>query len=115
MTNDNNPPPRLIDQFLPLQTGDKYMTPGVIALVESGKVTTGHLAAILTAHVNGLWGHVCNEDKEINDQAVIHGGRVLSAHPIDFDKPCNGHGPNCLWIITEHDRSATTILLPEEY
>jgi len=38
-----------------------------------------------------------------------------AAYPIDPAKPCKGHGDNCLWIITEADRSATTFLLPDEY
>lgn len=43
------------------------------------------------------------------------GFRILSAYPIDSALPCEGHGDNCLWIITEADRSVTTILLPDEY
>lgn len=113
MTNDNNPPPRLVDQFLPLDLGNKIITRGVYEGVEAGTITTGHLAAILTAHMNGLWGYVDDEDRAANDDAVIHGGRVLSVHPIDIAKPCEGD--NRLWIITEADRSATTILFPSEY
>jgi hypothetical protein len=39
----------------------------------------------------------------------------LSAYPIDPGKSCEGFGGNCLWIITEADRSVTTFLLPHEY
>ena len=50
-----------------------------------------------------------------NDEAVSEGLRILSAYAIDPAKPAKGYGENCLWIITEADRSATTFLLPSEY
>jgi hypothetical protein len=40
---------------------------------------------------------------------------MLSAYALDVSKPCEGFGPNTLWIITEADRSVTTLLLPGEY
>ncbi|MEI2827649.1 MAG: hypothetical protein V9F04_15580 [Dermatophilaceae bacterium] len=69
----------------------------------------------LLRHGRGDWGLVCPEDKALNDQALIDGDRLLSAYPIDPAKPCKGYGDNCLWIITESDRSVTTFLLPDEY
>lgn len=74
-----------------------------------------YLFQCLERHIRGDWGSVCPEDKETNDQAVIDGDRILSAYPIDPKKPCQGYGDNCLWIITEWDRSVTTFLLPDEY
>ena len=58
-------------------------------------------------HANGDWGDVCAEDKKENELSLREGFRLLSAY----------HLPDgCkIWIITEADRSATTILLPEEY
>lgn len=58
-------------------------------------------------HANGDWGDVCAEDKAENELSLREGFRLLSAY----------HLPDgCkIWIITEADRSATTILLPEEY
>ncbi len=58
-------------------------------------------------HANGDWGDVCAEDKAENELSLKEGFRLLSAY----------HLPDgCkIWIITEADRSATTILLPEEY
>lgn len=61
------------------------------------------------------WGSLTPDDKAINDQALLDGDRILAAYPIDDTKPCEGHGDNTIWIITEADRSVTTILLPEEY
>jgi hypothetical protein len=46
---------------------------------------------------------------------VREGLRILSAYPLDPSKSCKGFGDNCLWIITEADRSVTTFLLPDEY
>ncbi len=58
-------------------------------------------------HANGDWGDVCAEDKAENELSLKEGFRLLSAY----------HLPDgCkIWIITEADRSATTIILPEEY
>lgn len=53
------------------------------------------------------WGIVCDEDKAVNDEALATGGRILSAYRDRNDTK--------FWIITEWDRSATTILLPDEY
>lgn len=50
-----------------------------------------------------------------NSLAVIEGDRILSAYPVNPALPCAGYGENCLWIITEADRSVTTILLPGNY
>jgi hypothetical protein len=61
----------------------------------------------LGRHATGDWGVVPPEDAQANDEALCHGGRLLSAYiAADGSK---------FWIITEADRSATTILLPEDY
>lgn len=73
------------------------------------------MVKLIARHLNGDWGDVCDEDAKSNDRALIDGTRLLSAYPIDESKPCKGWGDNCIWIITEADRSVTTILLPEEY
>lgn len=64
------------------------------------------LMRCLERHANQDWGDLCVEDKKTNDDAVKHGGRVLSAYELRGDK---------LWIITEADRSVTTLLTPDEY
>lgn len=74
------------------------------------------VARCLCRHANGDWGQVCDEDKTVNDAALKHGNRVLSAYTIDPAKgESKGYGDNTLWIITEADRSSTTVLYPEEY
>ena len=61
----------------------------------------------LSRHVSGDWGDVCHEDAEENERSLKDGTRLLSAYMLDNKQK--------LWIITEADRSATTLLLPEEY
>ena len=64
-------------------------------------------ALLLDRHSSGDWGNVCEEDAQLNDEAVKIGNRIMSVYTLD--------GGTKVWIITEWDRSATTILLPEEY
>lgn len=91
--------------------GQVVATPGALAASRH----PGQFLELLARHAQGDWGCVDPEDAETNDEAVRFGLRILSAYPIDPSKPCAGHGDNCLWIITEADRSVTTILLPEDY
>ena len=74
-----------------------------------------HRINCLFRHAQGDWGCVGPEDAASNAEALREGFRVLSAYPIDPANPCKGYGDNCLWIITEADRSVTTFLLPDEY
>jgi hypothetical protein len=90
--------------------GQIVSTPGAL-----GSCSPEHLLDCLRRHTRGDWGSICDEDRAANDDAVVNGGRILSAYPIDPGKPCEGYGENCLWIITEADRSVTTFLLPDEY
>jgi hypothetical protein len=64
-------------------------------------------AEFLDRHVNGDWGDVPEEDKQENAFSVEHGFRILSAYTTSAGET--------IWIITEADRSYTTILLPSEY
>jgi hypothetical protein len=61
---------------------------------------------ILDRHSSGDWGDVDDADKKSNDRALIDGTRILSAYTVNGVK---------VWIITEADRSVTTVLLPEDY
>jgi hypothetical protein len=66
----------------------------------------------LNRHIKCDWGDVEDEDKKTNDQALKEGTRLLSAYNDDrFPK----NGIATIWIITEADRSVTTILFPDEY
>lgn len=61
----------------------------------------------LFRHAAGDWGDLSAEDREENDRSVVEGFRLLSAY-----RATNGKK---FWIITEADRSATTVLLPDDY
>jgi hypothetical protein len=60
----------------------------------------------LRRHASGDWGDLTPDDFDENDNAIAAGGRLFSAY---------GAGEERFWIITEGDRSVTTILLPEDY
>lgn len=81
------------------------MTPGVSRLLTLfGDVDK--LYALVVRHLSGDWGDVCEEDARANEDALEQGYRILSAYTFKDER---------IWIITEADRSVTTILLPEEY
>lgn len=82
--------------------GQLVATPGVLAAVSANDLTHA-----VTQHLTGDWGVVNAEDQTANDWAVKNGGRILSAYMAQDGTK--------FWIITEADRSATTILLPNEY
>jgi hypothetical protein len=84
--------------------GQTVATPGALeAFARTGEEPLPFLAQ----HATGIWGELDDEDKAENDLAVQHGFRILSAYRLADDTR--------IWVITEADRSATTILLPEEY
>ncbi len=66
-----------------------------------------HVHESLNRHVEGDWGDLSEEDKFTNEAALLDGERLFSAYTKDGSPP--------IWIITEWDRSATTILFPDEY
>lgn len=103
-TNSNKP------RTISFKLGDIVTTRRVLEVC-----THNHLLQCLARHAKGDWGNVCKEDAKSNDEALKNGFRVLSAYAIDPTKPAKGYGENCLWIITEADRSITTFLLPSEY
>ena len=63
-------------------------------------------APLLRRHMSGDWGDLPEEDKRENDQAILNCDRVVSAYNVAGGR---------VWVITEYDRSATTVLLPSEY
>ena len=84
--------------------GQIVATPGALkTLKEAGQDP----AELLSRHVAGDWGDLVEEDKKENELSVEKGFRIFSAYEL-----ANGEK---VWVITEADRSATTILRPDEY
>lgn len=82
--------------------GRLVSTPGAL-----GAIPTAELQAALLRHSRGDWGEVGHEDWEENEIALREGFRLFSVYRTNDGTK--------FWIITEADRSATTVLLPEEY
>ena len=85
--------------------GQVVATSGVAEWMDSEDlaVQIGHC---MFRHAQGDWGDVCPEDAEANDDALTYGNRIMSAYKVDG---------KTIWILTEADRSVTTILFPEDY
>jgi hypothetical protein len=79
-------------------------TPGVLDALEYAEQVPEEF---LLRHVSGDWGDLDAEDKAANEAALQSGGRLFSAYHLSTGVK--------IWIITEADRSATTLLLPDEY
>ena len=104
------PPNGSIDQlrFVPrvqlpgVPLGQIVATPNALSQVSAEEILHG-----LQRHRNRDWGNVDSSDRAANDQALQEGTRILSAYRTQAGVT--------YWIITEADRSVTTILLPEDY
>lgn len=79
--------------------GKLLATPGAIALGIN-------FSPYINRHVRGDWGDVNEEDRQQNDDSIKEGMRIMSVYETDSGR---------IWIITEADRSVTTVLLPEDY
>jgi len=89
--------------------GRVLSTPGAIEALEKAGQTANEF---LQRHARGEWGDVCEDDRRLNDEALLDGSRLLSAYRTALGEK--------IWIITEAvedagKRAATTILLPSEY
>lgn len=84
--------------------GRLLATPGAIDLLAERGLSPFEF---VSRHWLGDWGDLDAEDVQANRAALIHGSRLLSSYRIDANTR--------LWIITEADRTATTLLLPSEY
>jgi hypothetical protein len=93
-------------------TGQIVASRGVYDLACQNPDFAQFIQESLNRHVKSDWGDVDSEDKETNNQALKEGTRLLSAYN---DSRFPQHGVATIWIITEADRSATTILFPDEY
>ncbi|CAJ3545198.1 Type I restriction-modification system methyltransferase subunit [Burkholderia pseudomallei] len=84
--------------------GRIIMTVGVDELIKTGQLNP---YPYLFRHLRGDWGDLCNEDRRRNDAAMNSDARLFSEYKVSPSLT--------LWIITESDRSVTTVLLPKEY
>ena len=91
-------PPHL----LPVPLGQTVATPAAL-----GVLTQPDIVAALRRHSAGDWGDVDAHDRAANDDALKSGERLLSVYRSE-----NG---TIFWVITEADRSVTTVLLPDDY
>ena len=82
--------------------GRLVATPNALSQIGQDDITSA-----LRRHLSGDWGELDSEDRDANEQALIHGTRLLSAY-----HDANG---TKFWIITEADRASTTLLMPEDY
>lgn len=82
--------------------GRTLATPGALEALTPSDIHNG-----MSRHSCGDWGDLCLEDIQANEEALQNGDRLLSAY--------HGQNETKFWIITEADRSATTVLLPSEY
>ena len=86
-------------------TGQLVMSAGVDELVRQGQLNP---SPYLCRHISGDWGDLDDCDRRQNDAALLSGeDRLFSSYQVAPDLK--------LWIITEWDRSVTTLLLPSEY
>ena len=83
--------------------GQLVATPGALRVLTEQNVSP---VALLERHLAGDWGDLSTEDVRENEFSLLNGLRLLSAYSV---------GSHRIWIITEADRSATTLLLPDEY
>jgi hypothetical protein len=84
--------------------GQVVATPGALEALET---TRQGALEFIRRHVTGDWGDLDDDDKQENELSVKEGFRILSAYTLSSEVK--------IWIITESDRSVTTILLPSEY
>lgn len=87
--------------------GQLLITAGIRAEMSESSDFEKFVRKSFSRHATGDWGDLCEEDKAYNDYSLANGGRLFSAYNYNEDTK--------IWIITEWDGSATTILFPDEY
>lgn len=89
------------------ELGKVVSTYGIFEMINENEEFGKFVCDSFERYTNSDWGEMCDEDKELNDEAVKTDGRIFASYEKD--------GLPKIWIITEWDRSATTILFPSEY
>ena len=89
------------------ELGQVVMTRGIADAMEKSTIFTKEVNEAFAKYQNCDWGDTCEDDADMNTEAVKTGDdRILAAY-----ETCKGN----IWIITEWDRSVTTVLFPSEY
>ena len=90
-----------------MKTGRTVVTKSIADRIADNKVFAMQINRFFGAFLQKDWGDISENDKEMNDQNAESGiGNLMGAY-----ETCEGR----IWIMTEHDRSVTTILFPYEY
>ena len=87
--------------------GRLFLPRGVNDTVANNSGFAEFVTSSLRWHASGDWGNVCREDRSSNDEALVEGNRLFSVY--------EEAGQPKVWVITEADRSSTTVLFPREY
>lgn len=89
-----------------LELGRVVVTQGISNEMNQSGEFAVFVSTSLGRYVNADWGDTCEVDAKANDIALISGKRILAVYK---------RKDKTIWIITEWDRSVTTILFPYEY
>jgi len=94
------------------QLGQLVATPAALDVLFGINVMPVQL---IRRHVSGDWGEIHPEDRGLNEQALVNGSRLMSVYKLKSSEAIDTELEVTVWVITEADRSVTTILLPSEY
>lgn len=87
---------------VPFDLGSCHATPGVMAVIDAVECSK-----LIHRHASNDWGDLGEHDRLLNDSAVLNGdGRIFSCYPVPGNR---------IYVITEDDRSRTTVLKSDEY
>lgn len=86
--------------------GKLFVTRSINNLIAEDKEFSRRVFISIKRHLSGDWGDLSDEDKAANELALQQDGRLFSVYK---------DGMPTIWIITEWDRSVTTVLFPDEY
>ena len=95
--------------------GQIVVTRGINDCMTRNVGFTKFVVDCLSRHSEGDWGDLCEEDKKVNDDALLNAdNRLVSSYdyPSKLDNPLSD---DHIYVITEWDRSSTTVLFPSEY
>jgi len=84
-----------------LDLGETYTTRGIVERLEHELIHQ-----LFVRHATGDWGECCEEDAQDNEEALVLGNRVISMYSFEGER---------VYVITEADRSSTTVLFGSEY